>query len=394
MLKLRRGRVVATDPLEVELADERRRAWADEALVGPVEVGDEVVVNVEALDLGLGSGGFDVVHVNLTRGLEGGGAAGAHVMKLNYSSLQHPVEPVESPLSDETPRRPMPVLVVHLHGHLAPALWALAEVRPGTRVGYVQTPGGALPAGLSRDVAELRRRDLLSSHGSAGAAYGAEHEAVSVAGALDAAARGLGWEAAVVGPGPGVLGSATRLGHGGLAALDNAHAALACGLPTLLAPRLSSSDPRPRHRGLSHHTKVVLEMLLAPVRVPVPEAATEGWPLLGDAGEEAGSEGGAVGDRASEAPADLAREAPGRWAGEAPANPADQALGDPAGEALADLIEATKDHHDLTVAPIDLPGYAASGLPATTMGRPLADDPLFFAAALAAGAVLAAAIAD
>ncbi len=35
--------------------------------------GDEVVVNVAALDLGLGSGGFDVVHVNLTRGLAGSG---------------------------------------------------------------------------------------------------------------------------------------------------------------------------------------------------------------------------------------------------------------------------------------------------------------------------------
>ena len=50
-------------------------------------------------------------------------------------------------------------------------------------------------------------------------------------------------------PGPGILGSATRLGHGGMAALDTAHAALALGLPTLFGPRLSSSDPRPRHRG-------------------------------------------------------------------------------------------------------------------------------------------------
>ena len=90
MLKLRSGVVATTDPLTVEVAGERRAAWADEGMVGPVEVGDEVVVNVEALDLGLGSGGFDVVHVNLTRGLEGkGGASGEHVMKLNYTSLQH-----------------------------------------------------------------------------------------------------------------------------------------------------------------------------------------------------------------------------------------------------------------------------------------------------------------
>ena len=49
----------------------RRAAIADVALVGRAEVGDEVIVNVEALDLGLGSGGFDIVHVNLTRGLAG-----------------------------------------------------------------------------------------------------------------------------------------------------------------------------------------------------------------------------------------------------------------------------------------------------------------------------------
>src|SRR5580704_4870540 len=59
-----------------------RAAIADVAMVGSCEVGDEVIVNVEALDLGLGSGGFDVVHVNLTRGLAGRGTEGAHVMKL------------------------------------------------------------------------------------------------------------------------------------------------------------------------------------------------------------------------------------------------------------------------------------------------------------------------
>ncbi len=71
-------------------------AWADEAMLGEMREGDEVVVNAAALDLGLGSGGFDIVHVNLTRGLEGGVKGDAHVMKLNYTSLQHPVAPVEA----------------------------------------------------------------------------------------------------------------------------------------------------------------------------------------------------------------------------------------------------------------------------------------------------------
>ena len=73
MLKLRRGVVVEEAPLTVEVDGERRPAWADRALLGEMREGDEVVVNVEALDLGLGSGGFDVVHVNLTRGPGGRG---------------------------------------------------------------------------------------------------------------------------------------------------------------------------------------------------------------------------------------------------------------------------------------------------------------------------------
>src|SRR5271154_882017 len=76
---------VAEQRLVVELAADdgalqRREAIADVALVGYAEVGDEVIVNVQALDLGLGSGGFDIVHVNLTRGLDGAGAQGANVM--------------------------------------------------------------------------------------------------------------------------------------------------------------------------------------------------------------------------------------------------------------------------------------------------------------------------
>lgn len=354
MLKLRHGVVVADDPLTVEVAGERRRAWADPATVGACRSGDEVVVNTGALDLGLGSGGFDVVHVNLTRGLDAPGAAGAHVMKLNYTSLQHPVAPLEPELEEGEPGPvpAMPVLVVHLHGQLAPAAWAAAQRRPGLRVGYVQTPGGALPGRLSRDVAELRERELLVGHVSAGPAHGAQHEAISVIGGLDAAARRLGWDACIAGPGPGILGSASRLGHGGMTALDTAHAALALGLPTLLAPRLSSSDPRARHRGLSHHTRTVLELLLAPVRVPVPEIATEGWPLLGE----------------------------------------DAPTGGSSDEALAELIDVTKGRHDLAVEQVDMARYVASGLPTRTMGRELAEDPLFFAAALAAGAALAGAV--
>ena len=279
-LKLRRGVVVAEEPLTVEVDGERRPAWADTALLGEMREGDEVVVNVAALDLGLGSGGFDVVHVNLTRGLEGGGAAGGeHVIKLNYTSLQHPVEPVERALrsrsSDEAQRTrtgAVPVLVLPLHGHLAPAAWAAAQAAPGLQ--------GRLRADRRRGAAGLALAATSPSCASAACsaatspprpAYGGEHEALSVVGALDAAADRLGWDAVLVGPGPGIIGSETELGHGGMAALDSAHAALSLGLPTLLSPRLSAADPRERHRGVSHHTlHRAASCCSAPVEVPVP----------------------------------------------------------------------------------------------------------------------------
>ncbi len=353
MLKLRRAVVMRTEPLVIEVDGVEHRAWADESLIGPVEAGDQVIVNTEALDLGLGSGGFDVVHVNLTRGLDAeSSTGGAHVIKLNYTSLQHTVEPVEVAEDDEASGSKPPVLVIPLHGHLAPAAWAAGQATPGLRVGFVQGPGGALPGGLSRDLAELRDSGLVCGQITAGPAYGGEHEAISTVGALDAAARRFGWDAVIAGPGPGILGSETRFGHGGIAALDAAHAALALGLPTLVCPRLSSSDQRPRHRGLSHHSASVLELLLAPVRVPVPEAELEGWPLLDAEAPEGGS----------------------------------------AKAALEDLIRICSGRHDLAVEAIDLDGYAQSGLPSETMGRSIAEDPLFFAAPLAAGRALAGAV--
>lgn len=323
-LALRRGTVVFVDGIDivVEVDGEQRRAVSYPEMTGPVEVGDDVVVNVAAVELGLGSGGYDVVHVNLSRGLAGGGIEGAHVMKLNYTSLQHAVHPVEERGGEIDAAAGKPVAVIALHGQLPCVAWAAA--RDGAKVGYVQTWGGALPGSLSHTVAELRRRGLLAGHITAGAAFGAEADAVSVAGALHAGLTGLGWDAAIAGPGPGIVGSDTALGHGGLAALETAHAALSLGCRAVVVPRMSSGDPRPRHQGLSHHTHTVLRLLLRPVDVALPE------------GEE------------------------------------------------VDLPGA----HSGRLGAADLDGYRGSGLPDRTMGRGIDEDQLFFRAALAGGAVL------
>ena len=352
--------------------DRRREAIADVALVGSAQVGDEVIVNTQALDLGLGSGGFDVVHVNLTRGLDGGHdedparptPAASRAMKLNYTSIQHAVAPVEGePLQLPIER---PVAVLALHGQLAALAWAFAQAAPGVRLGYVQTEGGALPGGHSQTVRLLRERGLLAGHLTAGAAFGGEGEAITTAGALHHGLRVLGWDAAVCGPGPGIVGSGSTLGHGGMSALDSAHVALALGCQTLLVARMSSGDERTRHRGISHHTLTVLDLLLEPVTVALPAGMR------------------------SPVGADLRAGLSAVFGGAMPSPPAQErpAL---AVEARRPIVErpARIARHDWRRASVDLPAYAASGLPTETMGRGLTADPLFFGAALAGGGVLA-----
>jgi len=317
--------------LVVDLPDGAHAAIADVALVGRCEVGDEVLVNCAARELELGSGGFDLVHVNLTRGLSVEPAPAGHVLKLNYTSLQHATDPVDARGGEPTAVAGAPVGVLALHSQLAALAWAFARRAPRASLGYVQTAGGALPGSHSRTVRDLLARGLLASHITAGASFGgASGYAVSTAGALAHGFGVLRWDAAVCGPGPGIVGSGSPLGHGGMVALESAHTALALGAATLVVPRMSSGDSRAAHRGLSHHTRTVLELLLAPVVVALP--TSEPLPEL----------------------------APARGG-----------------------IE-----HDWRRSGVDLDGYAASGLGAEVMGRGIAADELFFAAALAGGGVL------
>src|SRR5215217_9701164 len=73
--------------VEVDLGEGDERAYVLTQLTGTVAVGDRVVVNTTAVELGLGTGGWHVVHWNLSRSelVEPGPD---HVMKLRYTSLQ------------------------------------------------------------------------------------------------------------------------------------------------------------------------------------------------------------------------------------------------------------------------------------------------------------------
>jgi hypothetical protein len=265
-LSLRRGTVTAVvERLHglVRLEVDGEPCVAYPRLTGPVALGDEVVVNVQARELGLGSGGFDVLYANLTRGLGLAPEPGAHVMALPYTPLQ-----VATRFAEETdpPAERLdgtPVVCCTLHSQLAPVAAALA----GLRVVYVQVAGGALPVSLSDAVRALKRRGLLEVAVAPAPCFDGDVQCLGIPSALAwAGARGA--QAIVCAVGPGIAGTGSALGHGATALAEVANAARALGGDPILAVRVSERDVRERHRGVSHHTRAVLG--LAP--------ATAAWP--------------------------------------------------------------------------------------------------------------------
>jgi len=253
--------------------DDGTRAYGLTQLTGPVAAGDEVVVNTTALDRGLGTGGWHVIHWNLTAPPfreEGPG----HLMKLRYTSVQADTGAAEEGAADPAalPDRldATPVVAAGLHSQVPVLAATIAARRPGTRGAYVMTDGGALPIALSDVVAGLTARGLLAGTVTAGHAFGGDLEALNVPSALAAARHRLDAEVVIVAMGPGVAGTGSRLGFTGLEAAPALDAAAWLGATPIFCLRASGADPRPRHRGVSHHSRTVLDAVRSTVEVPAP----------------------------------------------------------------------------------------------------------------------------
>jgi hypothetical protein len=272
-LGLRRGTVTAVAERAgglVRLEVDGVPCVAYPRLTGEVEEGDDVVVNEQARLLGLGSGGFDVLYANLTRGLGLAPEEGAHVMAQPYApgqvTLRHEEESGDLAESLDG----MPVVLCTVHSQVAPVCAGL----DGTRVAYVQVAGGALPVSLSDTVRALKERGLVEVACAVAPCLDGDTQFVTAAAAL-AWAKTQGFDAAVCSVGPGIVGTGSRLGHGALALADVANAAATLGGRPVLAVRASNADPRERHRGVSHHARAVLDF--APAAVVAEYTDGNGW---------------------------------------------------------------------------------------------------------------------
>ncbi|WP_235495298.1 DUF3866 family protein [Geodermatophilus sp. Leaf369] len=265
-IRWRRGTVTALgrtwrDSLELEVTvpgDGDLRALAHPSLVGTPEVGDAVLLNTTAWAQRLGTGGYALV-VAFPDRLPADPTGPGHLVKARYTGLQVTVQGVDE---QETPHHRviadaedvggMPVVVADLHSALPAVLAGVHATAPDLRVAYVMTDGGALPAAFSRTLDALS--DRLAGVVTVGQAFGGDLEAVTVHTGLLAARHVLHADVTVVAQGPGNLGTGTPWGFSGVAAGEACNAVHVLGGRAVGALRISDADPRPRHRGVSHHS--------------------------------------------------------------------------------------------------------------------------------------------
>ncbi|MEJ3750419.1 DUF3866 family protein [Actinomycetes bacterium KLBMP 9797] len=288
MIRWRSGTVTALGPawhgavtLSVLVDDSSVKALAYPLLVGEPVVGDRVVLNVGAQLMGLGTGGYALV-VAIPDRLppdpldDGTTRAAGHLVKARYTPSQAitlGVDEEASPhraLFEDDDLAGAVVVVADLHSALPAILAGVHRDAPDARVAYVMTDGGALPAWFSRTLDGLR--GVLAGTVTVGQAFGGDLEATTVHSGLLAARHVLRADVTVVAQGPGNLGTGTRWGFSGVAAGEAVNAAAILGGRPVASLRVSAADARPRHRGVSHHSRTAYgRVALAPADIPVPD---------------------------------------------------------------------------------------------------------------------------
>lgn len=269
--------------LEVDVGGRGVPALAYPRLTGMPAVGDRVLLNASALELGLGTGGYALV-VAIPDRLPPDPPGPGHLIKARYTPMQACVPGVEEQgseyhelLRDADDISGMPVVVADLHSALPAVIAGYLADRAGPaaappRVAYVMQDGGALPAWFSRTRARLAEAGWLAGTITAGQAFGGDLEAVTLHSGLLAARHVLNAEVAVVAQGPGNLGTGTRWGFSGVAAGEAVNATAALRGRPVASLRIGQADPRRRHLGISHHSLTAYgRVALARADVVVPE---------------------------------------------------------------------------------------------------------------------------
>lgn len=252
------------EEITVDIDGRPEKAINYEYITGPVQAGDQVLLNTTAVSMNLGTGGYHFVMAVMGQNGSDPGREG-HIMKLRYTPLQVKVLAVEE---REQPSGKgcrstvsidgIPVVIGSLHSMLAPVAAAIrSRAGAGVKIVYLMTDGGALPIWFSRLVHQLKEKGLVDETITCGHAFGGDYEAVNIySGLIWARANGAG--AIIVTMGPGIVGTATAFGNTAIEQGEIVNAVNVLKGRAIAVPRLSFADSRPRHFGISHHTLTAL----------------------------------------------------------------------------------------------------------------------------------------
>jgi hypothetical protein len=203
---------------------------------------------------------------------------GGHIIKLRYTPFQHEVLSVEEPdspfhklLNETNSLKGTPVICAELHSQVPLIAAAIKHVTPDARIVYCMTDEAALLASFSELLVQMREKGLIHASITCGQAFGGDCEAVNLYSGMLAAVAVYKADFIIVAQGPGIVGTATRFGHGGLAQAEALNAvAVLDGMP-IATLRMSFADARDRHHGVSHHTITALSRAcLINAYVPLP----------------------------------------------------------------------------------------------------------------------------
>jgi len=311
-----------------------------------LEEGDRALLNMTALDLGLGTGGVAFVVPTEEKQdkyeIQGQG----RIMKLRYTPLQREVFAVEEQgslhhehMQSALSLAGLPVVCCALASQVPLVAAAIKAEKGDARVVLCMTDEASLMLAFSDLFTQARATGLIDTIITCGQALGGDAEAITLHSAMLAALHVFGADVCIVSIGPGTPGSATPFGHGGIAQGEAINAVAALDGIAVAPLRVSFADKRERHRAVSHHSITALSRIcLARAIIPVPKNLSE--------------------------------------------------------EQTAEIVEMLElaglyERHDITEIGYDEGKIDLRGLTVTTMGRTQAEDPAFFSAAYAAGALAA-----
>ncbi len=312
-------------------------------LTPKAKVNDEVIVNVTSTELKLGTGGMDFVTHVLRSLPKENLIQNGHIMKARYLPNQLSVLAVEAqeskyhylfkqPFSLEGKK----ILIGELHSMIPICFWAMDFLKKDGKMVVIISDEASIPLSVSNHVRTLNQDERFLTI-TIGQAFGGTYEAINLHTALQFASEVLKGDVIFVTLGPGVVGSGTSYGFSGVeqAAWANTVGSLN-GVPVWI-PRLSETDKRERHRGISHHTFTsMIKFTYAQSILPLPTV------------------NGEIGEKIKKQVEEICEKHHVQWV-------------------LKDPLEEVMKHC-----------LSKSSIPLQTMGRQYKDDPLFFLGVTAA----------